>query len=240
MTSGRIPVSDGVRLCSSHAVGLWALEKASGVRSHPNDRGPDARALLTQSYDHTEECYFDDVSGQRWYLLNRLDAPTSGLILIATDRQLAKAIRDLFAERKVEKRYFALVAGRPPKPSDTWRDQLRTQSKGGAVRSERGPGQLALCEMRLVQTWSNPLRSLLELTPKTGRTHQLRVQCAQRKLPILGDATYGDFRLNRDYTKTTGHKRLFLHSSEVKLALEWQGEKVKFSAKSKLPEEFEE
>jgi 23S rRNA-/tRNA-specific pseudouridylate synthase len=76
--------------------------------------------------------------------------------------------------------------------------------------------------------------ALLQLEPATGRSHQLRVQCARRHLPIVGDATYGDFRANRDYARHSGQKRLFLHSHETSLPL---GPRT-FTARAELPAGF--
>lgn len=80
--------------------------------------------------------------------------------------------------------------------------------------------------------------SLLRLEPRTGRSHQLRVQCAKRGLPIVGDQTYGDFGLNRTLAKATGAKRLFLHSLETAFDYEFGGRKLKFKAVAPLPGEF--
>lgn len=93
--------------------------------------------------------------------------------------------------------------------------------------------------MRLLKTRraDRPL-SLLQLEPKTGRSHQLRVQCAKRHLPIVGDATYGDFVANRAFAKATGQKRLFLHSYETRFHYEFSGRDYEFHAKAPLPAEF--
>jgi 23S rRNA-/tRNA-specific pseudouridylate synthase len=66
----------------------------------------------------------------------------------------------------------------------------------------------------------------------------LRVQCASRHLPILGDATYGDFAFNRTFRQRTGHGRLFLHSHRVEVPLQWKGTEIAFKAESPLPPEF--
>jgi tRNA pseudouridine65 synthase len=81
--------------------------------------------------------------------------------------------------------------------------------------------------------------ALLQLEPRTGRSHQLRVQCAKRQLPIVGDQTYGDFPRNRQFAKLTGAKRLFLHSSETTFDYEFAGRKQAFRATAPLPDEFE-
>ena len=80
--------------------------------------------------------------------------------------------------------------------------------------------------------------SLIELKPKTGRTHQLRVQCASRNVPILGDATYGDFRFNRQMAATLGSRRLFLHAFSVSFNYRASDVSRLFEAKAELPEPF--
>ena len=87
------------------------------------------------------------------------------------------------------------------------------------------------------QTAAQPL-ALLELKPRTGRTHQLRVQCARRQLPIVGDQTYGDFRKNREFAKVARTKRLFLHSLETQVRYSWAGREWSFGARAELPAEF--
>jgi tRNA pseudouridine65 synthase len=64
------------------------------------------------------------------------------------------------------------------------------------------------------------------------------VQCAHRHLPIVGDATYGDFRANRDFAKITGEKRLFLHSLMTTFEYTFKSRPSTFSATAPLPEEF--
>ena len=81
--------------------------------------------------------------------------------------------------------------------------------------------------------------SLLRLEPRTGRSHQLRVQCAKRGTPIVGDQTYGDFARNRAFAKANGTKRLFLHSQETAFDYEYRGKRQTFVASAPLPEEFE-
>jgi len=82
--------------------------------------------------------------------------------------------------------------------------------------------------------------SLIQLEPRTGRTHQLRVQTAAHGHPILGDRTYGDFEFNKAVGTARGFKRLFLHAESTQLSFDWQGAKVDFKASSPMPKEFEE
>lgn len=226
-----LPLGPGVQILAQRD-GLLALDKPAGLKSHPNTSGAvDAKALLRASYDLEAECYTCD-SGRVW-LVNRLDAPTSGVLLAATDAVAADEAKTLFAERQVEKVYLAWVKGRLGK-GGRWRDRLQTANSGPGARTVAGAGDLAETDVEPVGAtdFGGVPLTLLELRPLTGRTHQLRVQCAQRRLPIVGDATYGDFGFNRNFAKQTGRKRLYLHAWKV--SLRFRG--TLFSAESPRPE----
>jgi 23S rRNA-/tRNA-specific pseudouridylate synthase len=177
----------------------------------------------------------------RLWLLNRLDSATSGVILAATTAQLAQEIRALFRERHISKTYAALVFGRPAEKTQTWRDRLAVQKRDAQIRTTTRSGALpAETRMTHLQTRraSPPVISLIQLEPKTGRSHQLRVQSAKRRLPIIGDATYGDFRANRDFARRTGDPRLFLHSLETHFDYTHNGRPHSFRAQAPLPPAF--
>jgi 23S rRNA-/tRNA-specific pseudouridylate synthase len=178
----------------------------------------------------------------RLWLLNRLDSATSGVILAAADESLAREIRALFQHRRIHKTYAALVFGIPPENRQRWTDRLAIEKHRGQIRAAaagRLPAEARMTLLRAAPHAARPL-SLLQLEPETGRSHQLRVQCARRRLPIVGDATYGDFRANRDFAKRTGEKRLFLHSLETRFDYEHAGRLFPFAARAALPEAFEE
>jgi 23S rRNA-/tRNA-specific pseudouridylate synthase len=163
------------------------------------------------------------------------------VILAAADQALAVAIRAQFKRKQVRKVYHALVFGVPKQPSELWRDRLAVRKAGGHIRTAADGGTAAESRVSAVRTGRGRARvSLLQLEPLTGRSHQLRVQCARRGLPIVGDQTYGDFRRNREFSKLSGHKRLFLHSLETSFDYEFAGGKSRFFAHASLPPEFEE
>ncbi len=232
------PLHPDCPLLGADPCGLLAVDKAAGVLSHPNAPGDATPALLQAPYDFATETY--RAGDTVWYLLNRLDGPTSGVILLARDPEVAAAVKDAFARHTVEKSYLALVRGFPPQPRARWRDRLATRRRGGMLRTVSVPGPPnAETEMVLRERGVGPpARALLELRPLTGRTHQLRVQCALRRLPIIGDTTYGDFAFNRAFRRRTGTDRLFLHSWKTRLAFEWAGRRVCFAAESPLPPVF--
>lgn len=237
------PLGRGVVVVQSHEAGLVALAKPAGVLSHPNKRGEESRSLLNANYSPTGEYYEWGQGPQpqsRAWLLNRLDSATSGVVLMATDEALAAHIRGLFKTKRIQKYYTALVFGRPIGRRDVWHDRIAVQKTGGQVRAT-GRGNIpaeAVMQLLKFTTKASPPLSLIQLEPRTGRSHQLRVQCAQRHLPIVGDATYGDFRLNRAFAKSTGEKRLFLHSARTSFEFEWAGKRHRFNAEAPIPSEF--
>ncbi len=231
-----------MELVHRDANGLVALSKPAGVLSHPNTTADQDRALLTSHYQADGEFFEWTREGGakgRLYLLNRLDSATSGVILGAHSEPLAKEIRALFQRRHIRKVYQALVFGIPTATHQVWRDQLAVQKSGGKIRTETRGNIPAESHMHVLRSRRNdvPL-ALISLEPKTGRSHQLRVQCAKRHLPIVGDATYGDFQANREFAKATGNKRLFLHSLETSFDYTYSGRTYSFAARADLPQDF--
>ena len=238
-----VPLGPGVRRVALDANGLAALDKPEGVLSHPNSPRDESRSLVRAAYDEADECF-------RWpgpgggtcslWLINRLDSATSGLILVAADGVLAREVREQFRRRRVRKVYQALVFGRPRLAEETWRDVLGVRRQGGHLRTSAGAGNLpAESRMALVGTSRGAqILSLIQLEPHTGRSHQLRVQCAKRGLPIVGDRTYGDFAANKAFVRAGGPKRMFLHSLEIGFDYAFVGREHAFSARAPLPDGF--
>lgn len=253
-----LPFGHGVRVLAADAAGIFALEKPAGTMTHPNAPGIAKKSLFAGDYSLRDECYSCRVPGgkiRRVFVLNRLDSPTSGIVLAATDERVAAAARRAFREGGVKKIYAAIVRGKVVPARELWQDFLRRgRSRDGALRVEiaRANSRDALlaetlCEV--VRTGTLALGddgapvagTLLRLEPHTGRTHQLRVQCASRGTPIFGDKTYGDFRLNAraaSYAVPAVRDRLFLHAESTEITFPLLGKIVRFAAASPLPSEF--
>ncbi len=239
-----VPFGPGVKVVAIDANGLVALDKPEGVLSHPNTPGDERRSLVRARYDEKEERFEwpgAKGSARRLWLINRLDSATSGLILAATDGVLAHEVRAQFQRRLVRKVYQAVLFGKPRHSTETWKDVLNVKKLGGQIRTVAAGGSLhAECVMTLVRSGSQPVRtSLVRLEPRTGRSHQLRVQCAKRGLPIVGDRTYGDFGANREFARAGGPKRMFLHSLGISFKYDFGGKAYEFAATAPLPPEFE-
>ena len=237
-----LPLRAEVRLLARDANGLAAFDKPAGVLSHPNDSPDEPRSLLTCRYDKAAQCFhWKNAEGaeRKLWLLNRLDSATSGVILTAANEKLATVIREHFARKQVRKTYNALVFGHPHTKKEVWRDLLAINKKSGLIRAATVgniPSETHFEVVRHVQKSFST--TLIRLEPRTGRSHQLRVQCAKRHLPIIGDQTYGDFVLNREFAKAVKSKRLFLHSLETAFTYEFGGKSFAFKASAPLPAEF--
>lgn len=229
-------------MLESNEDGIVALEKPQGARSHPNSRKDIRRALLTASYDYEGEFYFwNDEAGneQRAWLINRLDSPTSGVILLGLNPEITKEVKNLFATHKVTKTYYALVRQVPRNISGSWVDMISKDlvNNGRVIKKGRRVEAKTSFQVITKPTGGFPI-ALLKLMPITGRTHQLRVQCRKHGHPIVGDKTYGNFRFNKEIVVETGEKRMMLHSGETILNYSFKGKIRSFRAKSELPEAF--
>ena len=240
-----LPLGRGVTLLARDDNGLAAFNKPAGILSHPNETGDEPRSLLQARYVMEGECFewtgADSQLPQRLWLLNRLDSATSGVILAAASAALAAEIRGQFKCKQVRKVYHALVFGAPRAPTGVWQDRLAVAKRGGQIRTAAHAGHVpAESRMTVVRSGGGePRLTLLQLETRTGRSHQLRVQCAKRSLPIVGDQTYGNFARNREFAKRTGEKRLFLHSLATAFDYEFLGRRFSFETAAPRPPEFE-
>jgi 23S rRNA pseudouridine955/2504/2580 synthase len=147
-------------------------------------------------------------------LVHRLDRETSGCLVIAKKRSALRALHEKFREGVVEKNYLALVLG-------DWqlgeqlidKPLLVTNRKGGERHVVVSPeGKSAKTRVRLSRTYRE--YSLVQCSPLTGRTHQIRVHLQSAGFPIAGDERYGDADANRRL-KALGLPRLFLHAQSI-------------------------
>jgi 23S rRNA pseudouridine955/2504/2580 synthase len=161
-------------------------------------------------------------------LVHRLDKDTSGLIVVAKNREAAARFSALFApgkpNRGIVKLYFALCAGQPNPPAGVIREDL--MGKRGIQKAETS--------YRLRE--NRDRFALLELELGTGRTHQIRRHLSRLGNPILGDDKYGNFALNKELRKTRGLKRLLLHSGRLFIPASLLGYPLDVSAP--LPDYF--
>ena len=156
-------------------------------------------------------------------LVHRLDRETSGVLLVAKKRSALKHLQDQFRDRETGKTYLALVLGLWPSnkkviDSPLFKYTVETGVGEGerrvkVVDKDDPNGMRSITLVRVART-VGPY-TLLEVTIKTGRTHQIRVHLASQGHPIAGDDKYGDFEHNKLLHKM-GLKRMFLHAWQLK------------------------
>ncbi|HKM37590.1 MAG TPA: 23S rRNA pseudouridine(955/2504/2580) synthase RluC [Thiopseudomonas sp.] len=162
-------------------------------------------------------------------LVHRLDRDTSGLLMIAKKRSMLRHLHEAFREDTVDKRYMALVRGRWPAS----RKQVDAPLQKSNVRSgerlvEVNPeGKDALTLFKVIRRFDD-YATMLEASPITGRTHQIRVHALYAGHAIAGDTKYGDEGFSSEI-RELGGKRLFLHASDLKFTLP-DGEVVRVHA----------
>jgi len=180
---------------------LIAVVKPAGLPTANAARGmPSVFTILQQSRP----------AGAFLGVVSRLDAPVSGVLVMAKTRPAAADLSRQFRERLVEKTYVAIVEGRFPAPLGEWIDwhdrierhgeERRSRLLPPAAAAGRGPADDEAeaedisggeCHVRARVVKRLGEVSLVELVPSTGRRHQLRAQLAGRRCPIVGDKAYG-------------------------------------------------
>ena len=168
-------------------------------------------------------------------LVHRLDKETSGVLLLARKRSALTALQDQFRARDTGKTYLALVWGAWPArlkvidlPLHKTLDAMgERQVRVVSPASEDGRRSITL--VRSVQPAGSC--SLLEVSLKTGRTHQIRVHLAHSGHPIVGDPKYGDFARNRELARgPLRFARMFLHARELSFDHPASGERITLRA----------
>ena len=176
-------------------------------------------------------------------LVHRLDRETSGILLIAKKRSVLKNLQEQFRDRTTGKTYLALVAG-------PWPQKLKVLDKSlhkyllpdGERRVKVVPREHpdAMPSLSLVKVArQSSAYSLLEVTIKTGRTHQIRIHLAHEGMAIVGDDKYGDFALNKSLQRATERvplRRMFLHAWRLQFSHPTTGSVMQLQAE--LPAEL--
>jgi tRNA pseudouridine32 synthase/23S rRNA pseudouridine746 synthase len=157
------------------------LNKPAGLPVHAGPRG-----------GASVEDFFPTLSRRRngpW-LAHRLDTDTAGCLVVALTKSALLAAQQAFAAGRAEKIYWAVVQGGPAEASGTIAAPLRKVSGPDGWRMVvDARGQEAVSDWRVLAR--GPATSLLEVRPRTGRTHQVRVHCAALGCAVMGDAVYG-------------------------------------------------
>lgn len=210
---------------------LIAINKPAGMLVHRSwlDKHETVFAMQT----------LRDQIGQHVFPIHRLDRPTSGVLLFALNSETARLMSEQFEQHRVEKQYLAVVRGyllgegRIDHPLKVVQDKIADKFSG-----EKAP-QAAITDYQSLATVEMPYPagkfatarySLVQLSPKTGRKHQLRRHLKHLFHPIIGDTNYGDLHQNRAFSANTGCDRLFLHSTALQFIHPYSLQKIGINA----------
>ena len=196
---------------------LLAIDKPAGVAVHGGSG---------VSFGVIEQLRMARPESDFLELIHRLDRETSGILLIAKRRMALKLLQEQFRERETDKVYLALVKGVWPANQRVIDKALhKYEAPNGerrvkVVANDHPDGLRSVTLVKVRNSVADDAYTLLEVTIKTGRTHQIRVHLADAGHPIAGDDKYGDFDLNkilqRSNADTLSLKRMFLHAWSLK------------------------
>jgi 23S rRNA pseudouridine955/2504/2580 synthase len=192
------------------------INKPSGI---PVQAGTKSFKNIIDTLKNTK--YFKDT---RPFVVHRLDKETSGILIVAKNREYAQLFTSLFRIRKIHKTYLAITYGEVPENVNLLEDDLISYDNNKKIV------QKAISYLKILK--SNGQYSLLELNPITGRKHQLRKQLYNIGNPIIGDKKY----FVKKHINKTRSKNLMLHAHKIKFMIN----NVKYNFKAKYNEEFED
>lgn len=164
-------------------------------------------------------------------IVHRLDAGTSGLLVVACDDLTHQALSEMFKRHEAERRYLALVRGRVQ--HDRFRVEAPLGRSGARIRVDAASGREAATAFEVRERFARA--TLLEAEPRTGRTHQIRVHLAAVKHPVLGDRRYGG---GGDDARSLGLVRPFLHAWRIAFDHPVTGERL--NLEDPLPSDLEQ
>jgi len=196
---------------------LLVVDKPAGLVVHPSGQGD--RATLAHGLLALGAAGGDP---ERPGIVHRLDRDTSGLLVVARSDEAHARLTEAIRERRVERRYLALVLGEPRSRTG------RIEAPIGRDRRDRTRHSLDTATPRDAVTWFEVLerigrRALLEARLESGRTHQIRVHLQAVELPVSGDSTYG-------VAGDLGLDRQFLHAHRLRLEHPFTGADVDLSS----------
>jgi len=212
---------------------LIAINKPAGLLVQGDRTGDECLADLVKAYIKTTYNKPGDV-----YLgiVHRLDRPVSGVVLFARTSKALKRLNKMFADREVKKVYWAVVTKRPPEEKGKLVGWLRKdQEKNRSKSFENEAKHTKYAELNYKSIAASDRFTLLEVYPKTGRHHQIRVQLSKIKCAIKGDLKYGAPTANEDAS-------IHLHARRLEFEHPVKKEPMEFLAdvpKENLWREFE-
>jgi RluA family pseudouridine synthase len=201
---------------------MLAVNKPSGLLTQAA-RGIASLELRVKSYLCGERCDdgdSSDVGGIYLGVPHRLDRPVSGVILFGKTSRATRWLSEQFEKRKIDKTYWAVVAGMIERESDTWIDYMRkipNRPIAEIVQPTNPDAREAVLHYKILKKFkinSEPF-TLLEIKLETGRMHQIRLQASVHGHPILGDATYNSTYPFGEHFNNEYCREIALHARSI-------------------------
>ena len=203
---------------------LVVVDKPVGVAAHPSVgwEGPTVIGALAAAGFRVATSGPPERAG----VVHRLDAGTSGLMVVAKSESAYRELKRQFHDREVEKTYHAVVQGHPDPLSGTIDAPIGRHPGSAWKFAVVSGGKPSITHYDTVEAF--PSASLLEVQLETGRTHQIRVHMAAQRHPCVGDATYG---ADPVLSARLGLERQWLHAMRLAFEHPATGERVEFSSR---------
>lgn len=197
------------------------INKPAGILTHA--KGAESDEFTVADFFKRYSTYALDTN--RAGIVHRLDRDTSGAIIGARNNETANLLKKQFAKRLTKKTYIAITTSIPKLEKARIDLPIARNPKKPATFKVSSNGKVAITDYKVLKTNKN--YALIELMPKTGRTHQLRVHLNYINCPILGDKVYGAKKADR----------MYLHAEKLEITIPNKG---RMTFEAKLPKEFKD
>ena len=197
------------------------INKPAGILTHA--KGADSDEFTVADFFKRYSTYALDTN--RAGIVHRLDRDTSGVIIGARNNETANLLKKQFAKRLTKKTYIAITTGIPKLEKARIDLPIARNPKKPATFKISSNGKVAITDYKVLKINEN--YALIELMPKTGRTHQLRVHLNYINCSILGDKVYGAKKADR----------MYLHAEKLEITIPNKG---RMTFEAKLPKEFKD
>ena len=203
---------------------ILAINKPNNVLVHHSSMArnqSDEKSLIQLLFDEYQLPF---------YPVHRLDRKTSGILLFAKKKENVARFQELFVTNLIQKIYYGIVRGHIAESG-----KIDTPVKGRDANVHKEAltyfKQLKTAELDIpVHPYDISRYSLVELTPKTGRLHQLRIHLNKISHPLIGDPKYGDRYHNRMFESELGCSNMFLHAKQLEFIHPFTDEKLLITA----------
>jgi RluA family pseudouridine synthase len=192
---------------------------------------PSGLLVIPDRYDKNKENLYSILKKEygNIYIIHRLDKDTSGIILFARNPLIHRELSMMFEKGKVQKTYYALVHGIPDiRYGEINKKIAPLKKKKGVMVVDNKNGKKSITVYKIIKIVKN--YSLLEVTPKTGRTHQIRVHLASIGHPVAGDVLYNRMEATGKVAYKDTFSRLCLHAYKIRFFYGQDGKEIEIIA----------